>query len=526
MAADAQGGLFLAWGALTEDPGLKVAAASGSASGGFTVPVELSSPANASTAPSVASDGAGNAVVAWEEYRSFPLGGGDSQIIRLGIQVAERPAGGPIGPARRLSDPAADEGLIGVALDERGDGALAWVADGTIWLEAKPAGGGWGAPIAVTDHTVADSPYPNAKLAIDAVGDVLLAYSARGGDTRAWFKPAGAPLSAPQVVAPSWRFPVLAALGAGGEAALAWGDGTGVVATQAPPGGRFGSPSSLAAVSPSGLAVDGQGQAVLAIEASGGRGLGVVTLDPRTGFGPPQIVSGGGGEGSPAALAVDPAGDAILGWQHSSTRVGDPLAGTAVALRSAGQPFGSARELIPTPTLTFGVFGPVVTITDQGTASAAWTQPSGASTALLLQAYAGGAPAGAPVVVTAGPPAGLSIRVPPASFAPATLLSFARATVPDRRGRLTPTLTCGGVLTRSDENCLGSISLVLKGPAHIRLGLEHFRVPLDRATRVRIQLSPRARRLLAHRGRLDAGVRTTIRHPAGPSEVTSVTITH
>jgi hypothetical protein len=356
---------------------------------------------------------------------------------------------------------------------------------------------------------------------------VLLALSPYNADTRVWFKPFGAPVSAPQVLATSTRLYLFAALVPRGDALVAWGDAGNVVALDAPPGGQFGAPTTLAGATPSGLAVDSQGHGVLAIEAAGSRGLGVVGFDPLAGFGTPQIVSTVGRESSNAGIAVDAAGDAILGWQ-------DPTGNlvfntdTVIALRAAGGPFAPAFNLNPTPGQGLEVFGPLVSISDQGVASAVWTQVTGLQTELLAQSYTAGAPTAPPSLIAAGPIAADSLIetiVPPRT----TQLGFPQRAAPDRHGRLTATLFCGDpprpVPDASTGTCNGRITIALQARRRLRLATTDFRIPINQTVPIAIQLTRSARRLLGHHVRLHARVLIATRYASGSPTTTRTTAT-
>jgi hypothetical protein len=228
---------------------------------------------------------------------------------------------------------------------------------------------------------------------------------------------------------------------------------------------------------------------VFAIEALDSRGLGVVTTDPVSGAGLPQIVSTAGGESNHAAIAVDPAGDLIVGWQHRSGPPELGTAGTAVALRPAGQPFGPATELDFGPSPTLAVTDPAVAITDQGVASVAWTHASGPTiTQLLTLSVAAGKPSG--VNVVAYGPTAASVPTQRQRYPRVTSVRFPGGPLGrDHQGRIGVELLCGEPRAPiQSETCDGTLKLTLRGRSPVKLGLKHFRLPVNHATVIYLPL--------------------------------------
>ena len=119
--------------------------------------------------PTVAFDGAGNAILAWERgEREFPDDG--APPVKQEIRVAIRPPGGHFGKPRRVSNPEQDARDAALAVNARGDAALMWnsthgrnLPGSRVGMALRRAGGNFGPPTLLT-------PPGEARLPRGAVG--------------------------------------------------------------------------------------------------------------------------------------------------------------------------------------------------------------------------------------------------------------------------------------------------------------------------------------------------------------------
>lgn len=159
-----------------ESAGLPIEVAVRSPDGSWSAPLPLSRPGVAAASPSVAVDAAGNAVAVW---------------IEDAVMVAERPAGGAFGAPVAVSAPGIFPRQFGreqppqIVLGTGGRAAIAWrrvVAPGRFAVEAtsRARPGRWRAPRRIS---------PGAGR---SVSQIALAGDARGRLAIGWIQPRGA----------------------------------------------------------------------------------------------------------------------------------------------------------------------------------------------------------------------------------------------------------------------------------------------------------------------------------------------
>jgi len=138
--------------------GSEIVAADLPASGSWTTPVALSASGTGTTNPTLAVNTLGDAIVGWQTS--------NGQIL-----TAERKAGiwsAPItiaGAAFRQNSPH-------VALNNRGDAAIAWTGRGTALVATRAAGGMWSAPLTISKQSLGTS----ARVALDDSGNAVMIF--------------------------------------------------------------------------------------------------------------------------------------------------------------------------------------------------------------------------------------------------------------------------------------------------------------------------------------------------------------
>lgn len=175
VALDEHGGAVAAW--QQWDGAYRLVEASvRSADGSWSHPEPLSGPGREASAPVVAIDGAGNALVGWIR----------SNGIWTAAQTAARPAGGEWGPPRNLSRRGRNAGSIELAMNRRGDALVTWVQGYGLTAAFRAAGGeGW------NRGTVTQSWYGmSARIALDEAGNATAVWQG-GFAISASYKPAG-----------------------------------------------------------------------------------------------------------------------------------------------------------------------------------------------------------------------------------------------------------------------------------------------------------------------------------------------
>jgi hypothetical protein len=273
-----------------------------------------------SVAPGVAMDPAGDSVAVWKAY----IGTEER------VEAASRPAGGSWGAPVILSPPGLETYDNEVVISPSGEATATWSTDGgeqVVQVATMSPDGKWSGPVTLSDPTlIGDAP----SLAVDSAGNL----------TAAWMQYGGVNF----VVVVSTR-------GA---------DGIWTSPKQL-------SPAVGSAQSPS-VAVDDQGDAVvvwnqqlLQAEAATRRGGGA--------WSQPVELSEGGEEIREATVAMDAAGEAVVTW--------DRYDGTEEVVQSATMsPAGSWTEAIDLSDGTYGAYEPKVAIDPEGEAIVVWEHSS------------------------------------------------------------------------------------------------------------------------------------------------------
>jgi hypothetical protein len=387
------------------------------AGGVFTV-TSISEATSQAYAPVVAMDGAGDAVLAWEDRM------GATKTVARAIT---RPAGAAFGAAQSLSNNSEYAFALTAAIGGSGQAAIAWQYGGT-------------AP-----------PYR-----------IEASTSAGSAD----------PLSPSQTISPASsnsEYPAIGVAG-NGEMLAVWDQaGSTVDAASAPAGGSFAPAAAVSAAGSEGdprLAMDAAGDAVLAWGAlqAGIEAVHAVTRSASGVLGPEITLSAHGEAIYPvsanvpsAFVGMDSAGDALAGWGRNSDRTvqqriydasGPALKLEAPATAIAGQPVtftSTARDLFSGVFSTAWSFGDGTTIEGVGPAhiyanpgvyTVTATAIDGVGNATVADSQITVLPAPSPpflacAVGSSGGTACLALRVPPSCVVPR--LSGLSSTVAKRR---------------------------------------------------------------------------------------------
>jgi Ca2+-binding RTX toxin-like protein len=182
VALDDAGGAVASW-QWSNGAQLVVQAALRSAVGTWSDLEVLSVPGRGTSRPQVATDGDGNAFVAWTRYNGS----------WAAAQVARRRAGRGWETARDLSERGGNASGLDLAVNRRGDAVVTWVQSqltaprGDLWSSFRPAGSPrWGGPIPVTDSWYG----LQSRVAIDDAGNATALWAGTGSIS-ASFRPVG-----------------------------------------------------------------------------------------------------------------------------------------------------------------------------------------------------------------------------------------------------------------------------------------------------------------------------------------------
>jgi PKD repeat protein len=384
----------------------------------WSAPIDLSQPSTAVGSIEIAMSGAGDAAVIWRRFD------GSNQIV----QVSRRVPGGAFEAPIDLSTAEADAFQPRVAIDADGTVVAVWVQEGNpddiLMAAVAPRGGSFGTPVEVSDPGQ-DAVRTSVARASD---ETIVAWASDDGVVRTAIGPAGRPFGDPQTISPPGGVPVglRLAASAAGEAIAIWKHGTNILGALRPAGGDFAShfmldsdptaDSPSVAVAPSGdltivwtrsdgrhrivrsaariagdfvagddavsepganastpvVAVDASNDAVAAWDRPVGsdRRVQAALRLPGGRFDTPIDLSPSGVDGSVSALAMNPAGDAVVTWTPESTL--DPFLATT---RPAGGSFGEPVAISASGEIAEAK----VAIDDEGSAVAIWRESEGAT---------------------------------------------------------------------------------------------------------------------------------------------------
>ena len=319
------------------------------------------------SSPRVASDGSGNVIAVWRELND------DVAAIR----AAFRPKNGIFGPSEQISVPAVGAESPRVAMDRLGNAIAVWQEsrtghDSVVEAALRPAGGEWSDPQTLSDPT---EPAYGAEVSI-ADGHMTAIWI----DRHDWL-----PIvrTSSRTLADGWTeaetisgpigvsFAPVVALDDRGGAVAAWqlGDGSHrlIQASVRSTEGTWSQPEFLStpghdATAPV-LAVDGAGDAIVGWARSNGLWIAAQTASRPAGgtWGPPRNLSRRGRDAGGVEVAMNRRGDAMVSWGQGGAM--------ATVFRAAGK---EGWNRVPMPACCYGSLRFKIALDDEGNATAVW----------------------------------------------------------------------------------------------------------------------------------------------------------
>ena len=276
------------------------------------------------------------------------------------LAVAFGSTNGVFGSARRIVDERSLGGIPKLAVNARGDAAIAYYrnlggTDNRVMVSLRRAGGGFGAPFQVAHGRIR-----SVAVAVGPRGDVLVAWDARGTIQARYRSPSASGFQPIETISsdPTFFAQIHAAVTDGGRCYLAWsakflseGGSQGPVFDEVavrPAGHRFRTAQRLErdgesfAQRPVALALTGNRDATVAWTGFDGANarVRVASTDPTARFGAPQDVSPAGRDGVVSDLAAA-GGTRLVVWDNGSFDANQVFA----ALAPPGAPFGAAEAV-------------------------------------------------------------------------------------------------------------------------------------------------------------------------------------
>jgi PKD domain len=356
-----------------------LAAQSASAAPTWLSPVNLSEAEPMEGSPQVAIDQQGDITSVWNR----------SNGTNYETQTAYRPAGGSWQAPVTLSETGYDAGSAQIAVDPEGDAAAVWstfppASGRTIQAAVKSHAGTWSAPV-----TLADIGEPEGKpqIAIDSRGNAVAVWEEQPINPGPQYiqtavRPAGGVWSAPvNVPGSNGRDPSIA-MDAEGNAIVTWLSFESIQsAIRLASTGTWQAPTNVAAVGldagghPGGpaLAVDGQGDAVVAWSSASGNGANHIvyaaSLSKGGSWQTPAELSGASFDAAAPHVGLDPQDDATVVWSASES------GGNAV-IQAAVKPSGGAwqppADIVETGEEASNQIEPDVAVDREGNEVATW----------------------------------------------------------------------------------------------------------------------------------------------------------
>jgi hypothetical protein len=395
VAVDAQGNAVAVW---TQDS--RVLAAARPAGGAWQAPVNLHDPNQNAHFPQIAVNARGDVVAVW---RNDDLGL---------AQAAVRPAGGAWQTPFTVSRTGSNAHPPQVAIDAQGNAVVVSEHfDGTndiVQAAARPAGGAWQAPVALTTNDVRSL---DPQVAVDARGNAVAVWLSSDDTTgdftnailHAAVRPAGGAWQAPINLSAAGQnagAPQVA-VNAQGNAVAVWTrfDGTSRIVQGAvrPAGRAWQAPVDLSAAGQSAVApqvaVNAQGDAVTVWIRSNGTN-DIVQAAVRLHDVAPVDLSATGQDTLAPQVGVDAQGDAVAVWTRSN--------GTNDIVQAAARPAGGAWQAPITLSATGqNAVAPQVGVDAQGDAVAVWTRSNGTNDIVQAAARPAGGTWQAPITLSA-----------------------------------------------------------------------------------------------------------------------------
>jgi hypothetical protein len=351
VAVDAHGEAVAVWGRWDPVRASNVVEASARVPGAeWQSPVDLSLSGEEASAPRVAIDAQGDAVVVWRQSNADS---GQS------AESAFRPAGGNWQGPDQVSGASAGALDVSAAISARGEAVAVWDSGGVVQTATRAPDGGWQAPV---DVSAAGETALVPEVVMDSRGATVVVWQGEGlgGSVQAAARaPSGAWQSTATISGRGTSEPHVG-IDEDGEAVAVWEVNSGFVqAATLPAEGVWEAPVRLSRAAQvaaySQVAMDARGDAVAIWydESQGphmtGEGYVVESAERPAGGAwqsPVAISAPAGGQGgrvlwSPPEIAMDPLGGSVAVWSQSN---GSNYI-VQGAIRSAGEPWQPAVAL-------------------------------------------------------------------------------------------------------------------------------------------------------------------------------------
>jgi hypothetical protein len=350
------------------------------------------------------SGGAAAAAPSWQRpvNVSAPLVGADSVVVAMNlsgdtvviwvdadnaVEAVTRRAGGAFSAPRKVA-PAVPGFVVNypaVAIDEAGNAIAVWQTDedfgdaGSVRAAVLPASGRFPGPVTLSRR----HPF-GASVAMNAVGDAIVTWTIEtvsGQVVQAAMRSAGGSFSRPIDLSADGQAASFSdvAMNAAGDAVVAWPRGPLraqiMQAALRPAGGSFSAPINLSApgqpAAAARVAIDPAGNAVVVWNRSTTTKLVVqaATRAARGAFAMPVDLSSTARDGLEASIAMDAAGGAIATWVHEDFMGLDSSGGVQASVRLPNDGFSPPVELSDA---RYGAEWPDLAMNPAGAAIVAW----------------------------------------------------------------------------------------------------------------------------------------------------------
>jgi PKD domain len=305
-------------------------------------------------------------------------------------QTAFRPGGGPWQAPVTLSEAGYDTGGARIAVDPEGEAVAVWdtfppASGRTIQAASRSRTGAWSAPVTLAD---VGEPVGRPQVAIDLHGNAVAVWEVQPVNPGPQFiqaavRPAGGGWSAPVDISegPVGRDPSVA-MDSEGNAIATWLDNESIQsAVRVASTGTWQAPKAVAGVGldagghPGGpaLAVDDEGDAVVAWSSASGNGANHIVYGAVLAKGgawqAPVELSGAGLDAAAPHVALDPEGDATVVWSASENG-GDAVIQAAV--KPVGSGWGAPSDVADTGKKASNQIEPGLAVDPQGNVVAVW----------------------------------------------------------------------------------------------------------------------------------------------------------
>jgi hypothetical protein len=302
------------------------------AQAGWLPPLDISPSSEHIGSPHVVLDASGNATAVWEDWNG----------LNTVVEDAYRPAGASWQAPNELSEEGLETIVSGehdayspsVAVDADGDTTIVWArwaGTNRILIQAvyRPVGGSWQAPVQLDEmHSTVD---PEPHVAVDPRGDAVAVWKSDEVVESA-YRQHGEGWEAPVQLSPADSYVPQVDVDGAGDAGIVWmhydGSTYVVEGTYRSASTAWETPHVLTQAGEEGgdpqLAIDANGDALVAWDGHPAAGEEVRAVSRPAGgnWEAPVGVSQQGDQAQAVRVALDPSGNALLAWAHSTREEG------------------------------------------------------------------------------------------------------------------------------------------------------------------------------------------------------------